>query len=253
MLWLNIPTEFLGSAEFLGCEPVERATWLSLMGHCAIAENGGRIVGALDWKDRKWQQVVGVTLEEVNSDCELWEWDGDDLILPHYPEEKEAEVQAKREAGRQGGLKRWKNQKAKQSDSSANSNPTSSVNSSAIKEPYTERNGTEPKRNGTEKAPGGATVAPLPFSSTQFQEAWEMWEQHRKEKRQKVTPTARKQQLAKLEALGEAKSIAAIQHSVANGYTGIFEPNENTLGNRNGNGRTTDRNANTCNDPNDYA
>lgn len=105
----------------------------------------------------------------------------------------------------------------------------------------------------TNKAPGGATVAPLPFSSTQFVEAWEMWEQHRKEKRAKVTPTSRKQQLAKLEALGESKAIAAIRHSVANGYQGIFEPNENTIGNRNGNGRTTDRNANTCNDPNDYA
>ena len=166
MLWLNIPTEFLGSAEFLGCEPVERATWLSLMGHCAIAENGGRIVGALDWKDRKWQQVVGVTLEEVNSDCDLWEWDGEDLILPHYPEEKEAEVQAKREAGRQGGLKRWKNQRAKQPDSSATSTPIDAPNSSAIEEPYTERNGTgtqtELERNGTE-SPNPASGGPSAF------------------------------------------------------------------------------------------
>lgn len=105
MNFLNIHTDLLRSADYLGTEPVERATWLNLMAWCASQENGGVIAGAVDWPDRKWQQVCGVTLEEVTEQTgTLYYFNDDgDLIVHHYPTEKELEVIAKRDGGRKGG------------------------------------------------------------------------------------------------------------------------------------------------------
>ena len=48
---------------------------------------------------------------------------------------------------------------------------------------------------------------------------------HRAEIKHKLTPEARKGAwLKKCEAMGEAAAIAAIDHSIANGWTGMFPP-----------------------------
>lgn len=106
MNWLNIQTDTLRSEEYLGAEPVERATWLSLLGWCVTQENGGTIKDAAQWKDRKWQQVCGITKQEAELASELYYFDGEDLIVFAYPNDKEAEVQAKRKAGKKGGRPR---------------------------------------------------------------------------------------------------------------------------------------------------
>lgn len=105
MNWLNINVATLRSAEYIGSEPIARATWLNVTGWCCMQENGGRIANARGWKDRQWQQICGVTVEEVNASSPLLAWDGDDLIVWNYPVEKEHEVAAKREGGRRGGLR----------------------------------------------------------------------------------------------------------------------------------------------------
>ncbi len=66
----------------------------------------------------------------------------------------------------------------------------------------------------------------LPFQSSDFVLFWNNWKQHRKEKKQPLTPTARKQQLENLKAMGEKRAIAALKHSMANGWLGIFEPKD---------------------------
>jgi uncharacterized protein YdaU (DUF1376 family) len=55
---------------------------------------------------------------------------------------------------------------------------------------------------------------------------WFEFEQHRKEKGSSLTPTARRNCIAKLERWKtEGKDIASIiRHSIEQGYTGIFEP-----------------------------
>ena len=65
---------------------------------------------------------------------------------------------------------------------------------------------------------------PLPFDSADFKLFWANWEQHRKEKKAKLTPTAIKQQLARLAEIGEERAIAALKHSMSNGWQGIYEP-----------------------------
>jgi hypothetical protein len=103
MDWLNIHRSTLGAEEFLGCEPVQRATWLCLMAYCADQENGGRIDGASEWGDRKWQQVVRITRDEAHEKCALWAWVDGVLIVWAYPSEKESEVRRNRENGGKGG------------------------------------------------------------------------------------------------------------------------------------------------------
>lgn len=106
MNWLNIHTDTLRSQEFLGAEPVERATWLALLGWCATQENSGVIKGAKSWTDRRWQQTCGVTKAEADTKSELFLFEGESLVVSFYPVEKQAEVVAKREAGKRGGRPR---------------------------------------------------------------------------------------------------------------------------------------------------
>lgn len=58
-----------------------------------------------------------------------------------------------------------------------------------------------------------------------FDGLWEEWGRHRREKGQRLTPTAARRQLAKLEGIGVERAILALNSSIANGYTGVFEPN----------------------------
>lgn len=69
----------------------------------------------------------------------------------------------------------------------------------------------------------GAVEIPTALDSPEFLEAWNLWSQHRKEKRIKITPTAARMQLKKLAEMGVDRAIAAITHSIAGGYQGIFE------------------------------
>lgn len=77
------------------------------------------------------------------------------------------------------------------------------------------------------KKTGPSAVIPLLLNTKEFREAWLMFEQHRKEKRATLTPTAAKLQLKKMEEWGVERAVAAIHYSVEKGWTGIFEPDRN--------------------------
>jgi len=103
MNWINIHTDTLRSEEYLGADPVERATWLNLLAWCCAQENGGVIKDCRDWKDRMWQQLCGVTKAEVETNCLLFGFEGQSLKVSFYPKDAEKKVQALRENGRKGG------------------------------------------------------------------------------------------------------------------------------------------------------
>lgn len=66
-----------------------------------------------------------------------------------------------------------------------------------------------------------------PYGTPEFEAVWTEWENHRKHKRQSLTPEAIKRQFSKLAAMGEARAIKAINFSIEQGYTGIFEEQSN--------------------------
>ena len=68
-------------------------------------------------------------------------------------------------------------------------------------------------------------ILPEPMRTEAVAVAWAEWEQHRRERKQKVTPLSAKKSLLKIAQLGVDKAVRAIEHSIANGYQGIFEPN----------------------------
>lgn len=103
MEWLNLHTRILDSEEVIGSDPVERGTWLMLLRYCIGQENGGVIAECKNWKDRKWQQLVRVTQKEISTTSDLWTWSGENLVVTHYPIDKETEVQTNRENGKRGG------------------------------------------------------------------------------------------------------------------------------------------------------
>ncbi len=61
-------------------------------------------------------------------------------------------------------------------------------------------------------------------SGEEFGQVWQMWLDHREQIRKPCTLLAKHQQIQQLKAMGEARAIAAIRHSIANGWQGIFEP-----------------------------
>lgn len=105
MKYLGILTSSRTAPEFIGTEPVQRATWLCLMLFCAEHETGGVIAGCRAWGDRRWMQTCGVTKAEVMVESTLFHFVGDDLTVWGYQDEYEASVMARREAGRRGGLR----------------------------------------------------------------------------------------------------------------------------------------------------
>jgi uncharacterized protein YdaU (DUF1376 family) len=138
-------------------------------------------------------------------------------------EEEIAKFQAKstkaKEAGRLGGKrsgsKRQANAKRSLSERQANVKLTNN------QEPLTKNQEPIKEKSLT-----------LPFEDTDFADAWKDWAQHRKEKKKPLTPTSIKLQLQTLEDMGVDRAIRAIDHSIAQGWTGIFEPTQNGKSNK---------------------
>lgn len=173
MRWLNIEIANLRSPAFVGAEPVERATWLSLLAYCADQENGGVIADCRSWKDRQWQQTCGITQAEAHQECQLWEWDGDSLCVAFFPLEKQAEVQTKRDAGRRGGSVKSEAKTQASRINGAKRNP-STTQAETQAQPKLEPNGKERKgmeSNGRGKEVGRVT-APQRANSYLLDEAF---------------------------------------------------------------------------------
>lgn len=128
MNWLNLELTILRSEEYLGSDPVQRATWLNLLAYCADQENGGVIKCCREWGGRRWLQLLGVTSDEVLADSMLWKWKGDDLQVWNYPKAKEVEVRRKRETGKKGGRpKKVNDTSTEKPDGSENEKPDGSI------------------------------------------------------------------------------------------------------------------------------
>jgi hypothetical protein len=64
----------------------------------------------------------------------------------------------------------------------------------------------------------------LPFPSPEFLSVWREWCQHRKEINKPLTETATRNQLRQFSDWGEVRAIAAMRHTMAQGWQGLREP-----------------------------
>lgn len=130
MEYINLTITQLGEAPYRRSTMPERGIWLTLLGYCVQQENGGRIKDAQSWTDWECQQVLGIPIKDLEGVHHLWRYEDGDLVVEFYPLAKQKEVQAKRRAGKRGGL----------SSGEARQHPSSS---SASSTPSTEGNGRE--------------------------------------------------------------------------------------------------------------
>lgn len=100
---MNIPTALFSSPEFIGAEPVQRATWIALLAWCCTQENGGVIEGCRTWGMRRWMQTCGVMDKEVMAGGELYHFVGDDLVVFGYPGGVQELLERKRVIARENG------------------------------------------------------------------------------------------------------------------------------------------------------
>lgn len=154
MNWVNLKVSTLRHPDYVGCEPVQRATWLNVLTFCTEQENGGRIEGARAWKDRQWQQTCGVMLSEVNSAAPLLTWEGEALIVWQYPVEKQQEVIERREVAKENGKLGGRPKNQRENPHVTNGKPTSvsGNNRHCPPRPKAEREGKE-KENRKENSP----------------------------------------------------------------------------------------------------
>ena len=83
-----------------------------------------------------------------------------------------------------------------------------------------------PQTPPRKKTPASAPVTiPDELDTREFKIAWKEWELHRREIGKRLTPSTRKKQLARLAAMGTGRAVETIQHSIAQGWCGLFEQN----------------------------
>lgn len=79
-------------------------------------------------------------------------------------------------------------------------------------------------------APPAPEIIPVGVTHRMW-EAIKLWEKHRIEIKKKMTPTGREAFINRCIEWGEARTVAAVEFSMANGYQGCIEPNNQGNGN----------------------
>lgn len=81
------------------------------------------------------------------------------------------------------------------------------------------------------RKPEPAQEFPPALDTEAFRAAWELWRKYRAERHLAAwRPLTIRTQLAKLAEMGETRAIAAIDHSIAQAYQGIYEPKPGQAG-----------------------
>jgi hypothetical protein len=90
--------------------------------------------------------------------------------------------------------------------------------------PIVDRTGIEKKEKKTGKA---SRFSELPPELSPIQETWDEWLAYRKARRSAMTEQTFKRQVAMLTRLGATVARASLEQSMAQGWTGLFEPKRN--------------------------
>jgi hypothetical protein len=95
----------------------------------------------------------------------------------------------------------------------------------AVKGERTGEPGATKKKERQKKEDDIAALAiPEVLETDRFIAAWGRWKRHRSEINKPLKPASAETLLSKLAGWGEPRAVAAIEHSLSNGWQGIFEP-----------------------------
>ncbi|KKL70278.1 hypothetical protein LCGC14_2106550, partial [marine sediment metagenome] len=78
---------------------------------------------------------------------------------------------------------------------------------------------------GKEESLAPAVQVPSELNTKEFARAWGEWTTYRAKKRNKLLPESWQKQINRMAKHGAEASVAAIEHSIANGYQGVFPEN----------------------------
>jgi hypothetical protein len=193
-------------------------------------------------------ELTGISAQEIEDECKWWGEAGKMVevmlatgkdVKPELRDEfcflklvdgtyvvpnwvrRQGHLQAFEERARNGARKRWDRAGGNATDDAC-SNATSNATSNAPALPALP----------AYQQPADAGDFPEILRTEKFAEAWAEWEKYKREKRQKITPTARQLQLSKLASYGHDAAITSLRESISNGWTGVFPPK--TSANANG-------------------
>lgn len=100
--------------------------------------------------------------------------------------------------------------------------PRSQNDTSPVSKTTPEKDSLIKRPTKKKNAQPGAVAIPSNLHAEPFLTAWQDWEQHRREIKKPLTPTAAATQLAKLAAVGPTRAAEILQTSIANGWQGLF-------------------------------
>ena len=73
---------------------------------------------------------------------------------------------------------------------------------------------------------GGGGVIPENLRGEKFEKVWAEWKTHRREIKKPLRPTTEAKQLQRLSAMGPDQAVKTLEHTMTNGWQGIYEPDE---------------------------
>lgn len=135
----------------------------------------------------------------------------DDQIVIEFLDEQLLELNQISEKRRNAALKRWDDASALQVESKSNAKRREEKR--------------EEEKKKEEKREDHPAVA-VPFVGKVL-EAWGEWEQHKREKKQKLTPTSIKKQIKFLGGRGDPEIIELLNHAIEKNWSGLYEIKQN--------------------------
>ena len=106
MKFFAVHVSDLETEAFMSASGDQIATWLFLHAYCSKQENGGIVEGAKDMTAKFWGRH-GIDKAIVDTECPLWRWEDDKLVVEPYDIEGEALALKKAAGGKEGASRRW--------------------------------------------------------------------------------------------------------------------------------------------------
>ena len=193
--------------------------WQHANDHCSIQGSPEAVACAVAMP----LECVRIALAEIqNPFSPLLKKDGERLVSNGL--RKEASKQGeRRDKAKTSADARWKDANAMRTHTKQDANASAKQCFPSPSPSPSSKEEEEPKKN-RKSFDVSAIEIPEALNTAGFLNAWDRWCDHRREMKKPLTKTSTEHQLKELAGMGESRAIAALHHSVKNGWQGIYEP-----------------------------